>query len=225
MRRRRAARRQLRPERGQIEIAGAENSVERRIRQRREFKIDVVLGSRVRFVERPDVVARMRENFAARLARHRGNGGSEGQLVDLVDPAQRKRERAHAVAQRKERRVRDQNPHRRVCFDRKDPRGKTIALILFEQRRIAHLVEELLVHLIRAKTLDDFAFHQLAVHFFREARDRGVRRQRARKASFDAARLRIPKTNLQLGEREHPVNRGARIEPPQIGNRCPPAAR
>jgi hypothetical protein len=57
---------------------------------------------------------------------------------------------------------------------------------------------------------DDFALHELPVDLFGEAADRRVRRQGAGEAPLDPSRFRIPETEIELGEREHPLNGRAR---------------
>ncbi len=131
-------------------------------------------------------------------------------MPDGRHTAQWERVAANAPLDRQHGRIRQHEVGDGVGLDGEDPRGETVPLVLLEQRRIAHLMEELFVDLIGSQPLDDLAFHQLPVDLLGEAADGGIRRQRAGETAFDAPRLRIAEAQIELGEREHALDCGPR---------------
>ena len=84
---------------------------------------------------------------------------------------------------------------------------------MFEQCGIAHLVQDLFVDAVRAQALDDFAFHQAAVHLFGEPADDGAGGEVAVKAPLDAPLFGIAEGELHFGVREEAVDRDTQVEP------------
>ncbi len=205
---------------GDVEIARLQQLRAWRGGGRMPGQLDVTLGRVVALVDRdhvrrvvggPGRTANVGPHRARTLlSRQRRHESAEGEVPDGRHTAQWERVAANAPFDRQHGRIRQHEVGDGVGLDGEDPRGETVPLVLLEQRRIAHLMEELFVDLIGSQPLDDLAFHQLPVDLLGEAADGGIRRQRAGETAFDAPRLRIAEAQIELGEREHAVDCGPR---------------